>query len=266
MNTVPSLSLADRHALVCGASDGIGKAVAACLAGLGAQVTLLARREKELAQVTSELAADREQTHSYAVLDLADTDRLPEAVDQLIRSRGPFNILINNAGGPAPGRAFDADPADYMAGFKPHILANQILVKKIVPGMTETGYGRIVNIISTSIKQPIMGLGVSNTIRGAVASWSKTLAMELGGTGITVNNVLPGYTKTTRFEAIIKNRAEKASVSEEQAWKAARQEIPLGRFAEPEEIAYAVAFLASPAAAYVSGTNLIVDGARTSSL
>lgn len=264
MNPQPSLDLTGRNALVCGASQGIGQAVAITLAALGAQVTVLARNEDKLKQTLAELSTEHGQNHAHQVADLGDNEALHAQIQELLAKRGEFQILVNNAGGPPPGQAIEAKVEDYVSAFAQHLLANQTLTKALVPGMKN--YGRIINIISTSIRQPIVGLGVSNTVRGAVASWAKTIATELGPQGITVNNVLPGFTLTERLDSIMQARAKKTNISVEQAWAQAKKEVPLNRFAEPEEVAYAVAFLASPAAAYVSGTNVVVDGGRTSCL
>ena len=147
-----------------------------------------------------------------------------------------------------------------------HLINNQILAQSVIPGMIKEGYGRIVNIISTSVKAPIAGLGVSNTIRAAVANWAKTLSLELGEHGITVNNILPGFTNTNRLKSIIAKKSEKQGISENEVIKTMMKSIPANRFGEAKETANAVAFLCSPAASYINGINLPVDGGRTASL
>ncbi len=258
--------LKKKSAIVCGSTQGIGKAVAVQLAAMGANVTLLARDEQKLKQSKSELPAGGGQLHSYLVADFNDPDALSELVQQFIRRNGPVNILVNNTGGPAAGPVYKAQKEQFLAAFNQHLICNHLLVQACAEGMKNAGYGRIINIISTSVKQPLPNLGVSNTIRAAVANWSKTLANELGKEGITVNNVLPGATATQRLASIIKNKSEKTGMTEEQVSREMLHEIPLGRFAKPEEVAAAVAFLASPAAAYINGINLPVDGGRTASL
>ncbi|MGH8234834.1 MAG: SDR family oxidoreductase [Rhodanobacteraceae bacterium] len=260
------MDLNGRHALVCGASQGIGRACAVELASLGANVTVLARRAEALQQLVAELPRIRKaQTHDLLVADSGDTDGLRAAVQKLITA-GTVHILVNNSGGPAPGPVLGAKVDAFLDAYRKHLIANHVLAEAVIPGMREAGYGRIINIISTSVKEPIRGLGVSNTTRWAVASWAKTLATELAPFGITVNNVLPGSTRTPRIEQIVATRAEKSGDSIEETLRAMEAEIPMQRFADPSEIAAAVAFLASPAAGYITGINLPVDGGRTRSL
>lgn len=177
-----------------------------------------------------------------------------------------MHILVNNTGGPAGGTIMAAKEEEFLQAFNAHLICNHILVQALVPGMQEANFGRIINIISTSVKQPIPGLGVSNTIRAAVANWSKTLAGELGKYGITVNNVLPGFTKTVRADYVIKKKATDTGKNEADVTKELVAEIPAGRMGMPEEFGAVVAFLCSPAAGYISGINLPVDGGRTLSL
>ncbi|NNF60749.1 MAG: SDR family oxidoreductase [Gammaproteobacteria bacterium] len=256
------MSNEDRHALVCGASRGIGAAVAQRLAADGFCLTLLARNESALHDVAAGLA--NSSSHDFVAIDVADSTALGKMISEKSRRR-PYTVLINNSGGPPPGSAAEADPDSYLAAFRQHLVANQVLLQALLPGMKQVRHGRIVNIISTSVKEPIAGLGVSNTIRAAVAGWAKTLARELGPHGITVNNVLPGYTDTERLQQIFAHQAQRAERTVDEIIELRRAEVPVGRFAEPAEIAAAVAFLASDEAAYVNGINLPVDGGRTRS-
>lgn len=261
------LSLAGRAALVCGATQGIGRACAAELAALGAHVTLLARTASALEEAASTLPSPGGHEHRWLVADLSDLAMVRRVIEAELRERpGGFHVLVNNTGGPAGGRAIDAAPDAYLAAFSAHLVAAQVLASALVPGMRRAGYGRIINILSTSVKAPIPGLGVSNTIRAAVAQWAKTLAHELGPDGITVNNVLPGYTQTERLNTLMHARAAAAGVAPEKIANDWRAAIPLGRFGRAEEIGAAVAFLASPAASYISGINLPVDGGRSPGL
>ncbi len=257
------LSLIGKRALVGGSSQGIGRATAQALAALGASVTLLARDAGKLDAVRATLATDAGQDHHCLAADFSVPGQLAAVLADYFADAKAAHILINNTGGPAPGPAHLADLAAYTAAFSQHLLCNQLLVQACLPGMKAAGWGRIVNVISTSVKQPIPNLGVSNTVRGAVANWAKTLAHELGPYGITVNNVLPGATKTTRLDAVFANKAQKSGKSLAEVEAEEREHIPLRRFAEPEELANAIAFLASPAAGYISGINLPVDGGRT---
>ncbi len=260
------LDLTGRHALVCGASQGIGRACAIELAALGASVTLLARRAEVLEALTAELPRiHAAQTHDFLVADSADTEGLRACVHQLAATR-PVHVLVNNSGGPPPGAVRGARVDAFLDAYRAHLLANQVRAEIVIPGMQDAGYGRIINVVSTSVKEPLAGLGVSNTTRWAVAGWAKTLATELAPLGITVNNVLPGSTRTPRVEQVVAARARKSGQSVDAAQRAMELEIPMHRFADPAEIAAAVAFLASPAAGYITGINLPVDGGRTRSL
>ncbi len=260
-----NLDLSGKTAVVCGSTQGIGKASAIELALLGANVTLVARNEESLKSTLKELTATGSQKHDYVIADFSLPDQLKETISRFLQNK-KVHILINNTGGPPAGQAIDASPEEYIKAFSSHLICNQIMVQAVVPSMKEAGYGRIINIISTSVKVPLRGLGVSNTTRGAVANWAKTLSFELGSFGITVNNVLPGTTMTGRLDSIIKNKAEKTSKSYEEVKNEMIAEVPAGRISEPHEVAAAVAFLASPAAGYINGINVPVDGGRTGSL
>jgi len=258
--------LIDKKAFVCGSTQGIGLSVAEELSLLGASITLIARNEEKLKDVVLALNKENGQSHNYIVADFSNPKMLNDALSKHLREFGSPDILINNTGGPRAGQAIDAGPEEFTQAFSNHLICNQLLAKAVVPGMKSKGYGRIINVISTSVKEPIVGLGVSNTIRGAVASWAKTLANELGAFGITVNNVLPGFTDTDRLSSLLKNKAEKSGKTFDEINDQSKRIIPAGRFAEPKEIAWAVAFLSSPAAAYINGINLPVDGGRLNCL
>jgi len=253
--------------MVCGSTEGIGKATAIELASAGATVILVARNEEKLHAVKNELPANHNQQHQFIVADFSNPDELKHRVHHFLTgAHQPITILVNNTGGPTAGPVSEATEAQFMATFQAHLICNHILATALIPGMKENRYGRIVNIISTSVKTPLPNLGVSNTIRAAVASWAKTMANELGRYGITVNNVLPGATKTGRLESIVNNQAAKKNKTTSEIEAGMIEEIPAKRFGEAAEVANAVAFLVSPAAAYINGINLPVDGGRTASL
>lgn len=261
-----NLNLKNKTAFVCGSTQGIGKATAIQLANQGANIVLISRNEEALKSVKSLLSTENNQFHDYIVVDFSNPKNVETKITNYLTAKPNANILINNTGGPAGGLAIEANTDEFINAFNMHLINNQILAKALVPKMKESGYGRIINIISTSVKQPLNGLGVSNTIRGAVANWSKTLANELGQYNITVNNVLPGATNTIRLKTIIENKANKSGNSIEDVSKTMTNQVPLLRFAEAEEIANGVSFLASPAASYINGVNLPIDGGRTKSL
>jgi len=260
-----NLNLINKNAIVCGSSAGIGRASALQLASQGVNVTLVARNEDKLKEVLSQLDRSMSQEHDYLVADFTKPEDLKSKMI-VATAQKKFHILINNTGGPKGGPILSAEVSEFVGAFSQHLVCNQILVQSVVAGMKEDGYGRIINIISTSVKQPIDGLGVSNTIRGAVANWSKTMANELGPFGITMNNVLPGFTATDRLDSIIANAAKKLNKTEEDAGAFMKSLVPARRFAQPEEVANAVGFLCSEAASYINGINLPVDGGRTKNL
>lgn len=262
MNT----SLEGKTAVIGGSTQGIGLAVAQELASLGATCILLARNETEMeAIVKFKLDTASQQNHRYEVADFSRPENVRTAIKAVVAA-GPVHILINNTGGPPPGPAAEATEEAFLAAFNQHLICNHILVRAVLPAMKEAGYGRIINIVSTSVKIPIKNLGVSNTIRGAVASWAKTLSNELGQYGITVNNILPGLTKTQRLESLILSNAAKRNVAREVVEQEMLDEIPAKRFAEASEVAAVAAFLATPAAAYLNGISIPVDGGKTGTI
>ncbi len=260
-----NLDLRGKRAIVCGSTQGIGKAVALELALLGASVTLIARNEEALRSTRSELSSLFQQQHEYLVADFSQPNLLRQVISNYLQGK-PAHILVNNTGGPPSGPITEAEELSFTSAFEQHLICNQILAKAVLPGMKEARYGRIINIISTSVKQPLKGLGVSNTIRSAVANWAKTWSLEVAPYGITVNNVLPGATNTIRLQSLMENKSTKTKKPLEAIRQEMLEEIPMSRFAEPNEVANAVAFLASPAAAYITGINLPVDGGRTGNL
>ncbi len=258
-------SLAGKHALVCGASAGIGRATALALAAAGAEVTGLARSERKLVELVGELEAAGAPRARWLVANLDDRPALAAAVAAFRVKHGPVHVLVNNSGGPPAGPLLEAHDEDFLRAFGRHVLAAHLLVRELLPGMKEAGYGRIINVISTSVREPIPGLGVSNTVRAAVAAWAKTLSRELPP-GITINSVLPGYTDTERLSGLAESLAERAGSSPDAVRERWLGLVPEGRLGRPEELAAAIAFLASPAAAYIRGVSLAVDGGRLNTI
>lgn len=260
-----NLNLLHKNALIGGGSQGIGLASAQALAALGANCILLARNVAALKEAVATLDTSLGQTHQYQVADYHQPEQLQALVAHLIADK-TIHILVNNSGGPAGGPITEASADAFLTTFQQHLLCNHLITQTVLPGMKDAAFGRIINIISTSVKVPLKGLGVSNTIRGAVASWAKTVSNEVASFGITVNNVLPGATATQRLSSIIENKSAKINTSYSEVEAEMLAEIPMKRFGKPEEIANVVAFLASPAASYVNGTSIPVDGGRTGSI
>jgi 3-oxoacyl-[acyl-carrier protein] reductase len=256
------LSLKSKTALICGSTQGIGLAIAKELALLGANCILLARNEALLKEAVASLDSSLGQTHRLAVADFQHTDQVKQ-VAAVLAAAGTIHILVNNTGGPAPGLIQNASADQFLNAFQQHIINNQHLVQALLPGMKAAGYGRIINVISTSVKMPIPNLGVSNTIRAATAGWAKTLSLEVAAAGITVNNILPGFIKTGRLESLINSNAAVQKISPEELAAQMEKQIPAQRFGETKEIASLAAFLASPAASYINGTSIPVDGGKT---
>jgi 3-oxoacyl-[acyl-carrier protein] reductase len=256
-----NFNLIGRRALVCGGSKGIGFASAKILAEMGAQVTLLARNIESLETAVAQLSTEAGQTHGFIVADLSNTDAIADFMAEALQDH-TIHILVNNAGGPPSGPLALATSSDFLAAYQQHLLAAHAMSQAVLPGMKAENYGRIINIISTSVKQPLDNLGVSNTTRAAVAGWAKTLANEVAQFGVTVNNVLPGATQTERLDNIIQASVARSGLTTKEIAKEMQKEIPMRRFGQPEEIAAAVAFLASPAASYITGHSLPVDGGR----
>lgn len=260
-----NLDLTGKSALVCGASQGIGRSCALAIAELGARVTVVARNAGELEKVVGELKeVNPDADHDSWAIDFDDTDALEKQLSE--KGEMKYEILINNSGGPKAGPLVDARPEEFLTAFRRHIIASHLITLAVRPHMKNEGYGRIVNIISTSVKQPIPGLGVSNTIRGAMGNWSKTMSGELGPDGITINNLLPGKTQTGRLNTLMKHWAEARGITLEQLQEGDMDVIPMRRYGKPDEIGDVVAFLCSPVAGYITGTNIVVDGGRTKSL
>lgn len=257
-----NLNLSSKNALVCGASKGIGESCAIRLASLGANITLVSRSPDKMSDVIAQMKSDDGQDHDFLIADFQNTSDLNKKIKTLVAHK-VYHILINNTGGPATGAILDATSDQFIKAFNNHLICNHLLTQLLVPGMKKEGFGRIINIISTSVKTPIPNLGVSNTIRGAVASWAKTMAGELGPFGITVNNILPGFTDTDRLKELLNGKAKALGVSYESVLDEIKSSTPVRRIGTPMEIGAAVAFLSSVEASFITGINLPVDGGRT---
>lgn len=260
-----NLSLDGKRALVCGSTQGIGLAIAEELALLGAECILLARNEEALKEAVSRLDSSKGQQHGWLQADFSRPETVKALMQEFMQST-TVHILVNNTGGPPAGPITEATEEAFLETFNQHLICNHILAKAVIPSMKKEGYGRIINIISTSVRIPLKNLGVSNTIRGAVASWAKTMSNELGQYNITVNNVLPGFTATRRLSTLIESLARRGNTVVDIVEKNMLEEVPMKRFAEAGEIAAVAAFLASPAASYVNGVSIPVDGGRTGSI
>ena len=261
-----NIDLTGKRAIVCGSTKGIGRAIALELADLGAEVILLARNKEQLKETLSQLSRVAKQHHEFLCADFRDPNDVRDVINSYMSKSSAIHILVNNSGGPPPGQAIDAEVVAFQNAFNQHLICNQVLVQAIAPSMKEEGYGRIINVVSTSVRTPIPGLGVSNTIRGSVASWAKTLSAELGPYGITVNNILPGLTETDRLKSLIETRASESQVSFDEQVEKMKKNIPLRRFASPSETAALAGFLASRSAAFISGESIRVDGGATPSI
>ncbi|MFP4529280.1 MAG: SDR family oxidoreductase [Candidatus Kapaibacterium sp.] len=254
------LELKGRNALVCGASEGIGAAIARQLAKIGANVTILSRNKDKIDKQLANLDTSQGNTHDWVVADLSDPDVAASEVRRRIDDGRNYHVLVNNSGGPPPGAITDAKISDFQSAIRAHLFASQLLTRELVPGMKSDGWGRIINIISVGARRPIDNLGVSNTVRGAMMSWSKTLATELAPYGITVNNILPGHTDTSRLRSLMEKKSKKSSKSIQEIEAEMQALNPMGRFGKPEELGYLGAFLASDYASYITGVSIPVDG------
>jgi len=259
------ISLSGKTAVICGSTQGIGRAIAESFAAAGARCILVARNRQTLDDVRAALPSPNNQLHHAVVADFSDTSQVHSAIRQIMLI-GDVDILVNNTGGPKPGPIIEVATSDFTKAFEQHVVCNQLLAQALVPAMKKNGYGRIINIISTSVRIPLANLGASNTIRAAVASWAKTLSNEIGQYNITVNNILPGFTDTARLGSLIGSISENSGLSKEEVISNLTKEIPMKRFGEASELAALATFIASPFASYITGTSIPVDGGRTGTI
>lgn len=255
------LGLSGKRALICGGSSGLGRAVATTLVAEGAHVALLSRDAGKLQAVADELNAMGPGRAVIAPADLADHASLLIAVDVAEAALGgPIEILLNNTGGPPPSAVSGLEPDLWRAQFEAMVLSIFRLTDRVLPGMKAMGWGRILNVASITVVEPVASLGVSNTLRASVAAWAKTLAGEVAPHGITVNTLLPGRIDTPRIERLDAARAAAHGITPDQARAEATAGIPVGRLGTPEEFGAVAAFMASPQAAYVTGSLIRLDG------
>jgi 3-oxoacyl-[acyl-carrier protein] reductase len=256
------ISLQNRRAFIGGSSQGIGLAIAQKMAECGATVTLTSRNAEKLKEAVKTLPRPNKQKHDYVAIDFSDLKKLEKAIAQYKAktTEMPVSILVLNSGGPVPATAYQATPPQYLDYFNAAIMASQMLVQAFVPAMQAQHWGRIITVASSTVKQPRIDLGISNTIRAGMANWAKSLATELGKDGITVNNLLTGLIFTERLESLIQIRMKNANLDRETAIKQMAATIPAGYIGTPEDMGNTAAFLASDLGAYINGVNLPVDG------
>lgn len=258
-------ALAGRHAIVCGASAGIGRSTALALASAGAELTLISRSADKLATLSNECIEAGAPAAHVIPIDLEDARSIDGLIPRHIGEFGPIHILVNNAAGPPSGSLLDATEDDFLKPLRRHLFASQRMVRHCLPSMEASGYGRIVNIISTSVREPIANLGVSNTIRGAMAGWSKTLATELPPS-VSINNILPGFTNTGRLESLANQISEARGTTPDDVRATWLAGVPAERLIDPSETAAAIAFLCTEAGGAIRGVSLAVDGGRMRSI
>ena len=252
------------RALICGASKGIGRSIAESMAKTGADVIICSRNKDALVEFCDELMGMGAKSAKPLPLDLENTENVEKSITKLLND-GPIHILINNVSGPPGGPLLNVELSEFEPAFKRHLHAAHTITRMLVPGMEEAGIGRIVNIISTSVREPIDNIGLSNTLRGAMASWSKSLSRELPAC-ITINNILPGFTDTSRLNSLAKSISEKTGKTIPEIQENWMNQVPIGRLIDPQETALAATFLCLPTSGGIRGVSLAVDGGRMRSI
>lgn len=260
------LKLGGKKALVLGASKGIGRGIAEALAAEGVDVAIVARSQDELEKTAAAINSRGAGRAIGIVGDLSDWSSTENAVNSARRQLGTIDILVNNSGGPPPSRVLGVAPETWEAQFRAMVLVLMRITEMLLPAMRERKWGRIINVASSSVVEPIPAIGISNTLRAAVAGWAKTLAGEVGRDGITVNTLLPGVIATDRSMQVNRLHAERAGISMEEAINRASASIPVGRPGTPAEFGAVAAFIASPLASYVTGSLIRIDGGAMRSI
>ncbi len=260
------LGIKNHVALVAASSKGLGKATAFCLAKEGAKVMITSRNQEQLAETAKEIRAETGAEVDYYPADLTKAEQIARLIDETVKRFGTIHILINNAGGPPPGDFDQFQDEDWQAAFELNLLSTIRLIRHTLPYMRKQKYGRIVNFTSSSIKEPIPGLILSNTIRTAVVGLAKSLAAELAPDQILINTIAPGRIATDRLASLDQNKAQQLQISVEEVQKQFFAKIPLGRYGEPAEFAKVATFLASQANSYLTGQSILVDGGMVRSI
>ncbi|GGG55859.1 short-chain dehydrogenase [Croceivirga lutea] len=260
-----NISLKGKNALVGGSSGGIGKGIAEQLAESGASVTVMARSENKLKQLINNLPTEDGQKHEYLVVDFSDFDSYSTIISTYFK-KNTVDILVNNTQGPEAGGALEKKVDDYQTAFDLLFKTIVFTTELAVEQMQKNGWGRIINVASISVKEPLNYLALSNTIRAAVVTWAKGLASDVGQFGITVNSILTGYFDTERIAQLNAKKAEKMGVSQNKVRKTMEEMVPVKRIGQPIEYGYLVAFLASEKAAFITGINMPIDGGLLKSL
>ncbi len=260
-----NINLTNRRALVGGSTQGIGKAIAIQLAACGASVTLLARNEDAMKKLVAELPSLQGQKHSYLVADFSDLIQFKEIISTFLK-QNPIDILVNNTNGPIAGSVLEKNISDYQTAFDLLFQTVCFATMQAIPHMQHQGFGRIINVSSMSVKEPLQHLALSNSIRSAVISWAKTLATDVAKNNITVNNILTGYFNTERLQDLIQFQAKNKNIKPQILQSQMEENVPMKRFGKPEEYGFLVAFLASDYASYITGTNIPIDGGLLKSI
>ena len=259
------ISLRNKSALIGGSSGGIGKAVAQQLANSGASVTLMSRSEDKLKAIVADLPVDQGQMHQYLVVDFSNFSGYQKLITTYFE-KNDVDILVNNTQGPASGNALDKKVPDYQEAFDLLFKTTVFTTEMALKNMVKNKWGRIINIASVSVKEPLSYLALSNTIRAAVVTWAKSLATDVGEHCITVNSILTGYFDTDRIKQLNAKKAERLEISEHDVRADMESKVPVKRIGNPKEYGYLVAFLASEKASYITGTQIPIDGGLLKSL
>ena len=260
-----NISLLGKYALVGGSSGGIGKAIAQQLAASGANVTLMARNEEKLESVLSSLATSKGQSHQYLIVDFSDYEGYKKRISKYFESN-TVDILVNNTQGPSAGNALEKKVEDYQDAFNLLFKTVVFTTELALIQMIKNRWGRVINVASVSVKEPLSYLALSNSIRASLVTWAKSLATDVGDKQITVNSILTGYFDTERITQLNAKKAKQLGIPESEVLLDMKSKVPLKRIGDPKEYGYLVTFLASEKAAFITGTQIPIDGGLLKSL